>query len=245
MIYPFFLIFWSVHIWAKQLSLVFRQFPSLFFFESAYRIRSIPSPIAVYGDDVPKIKTPQDYARAPTTVYGISKIAGENWAQYYFQKYELDVRSIRYLGVIGYQSLPGGGTTDYAVDIYHKAIHNQNFECFFSANIALPIIYMDDAIRATTEIMDAPVENITIRTSYNLSGMSFSPEELAKSIQNIYPKSRTIYKPDFRQDIAANWPLSIDDSFARNDWNWKPTYDIDDMTIIMIQVLRKKKLPEL
>ena len=182
MIYPFFLIFWSVHIWAKQLSLVFRQFPS-FFFESAYRIRSIPSPIAVYGDDVPKIKTPQDYARAPTTVYGISKIAGENWAQYYFQKYELDVRSIRYLGVIGYQSLPGGGTTDYAVDIYHKAIHNQNFECFFSANIALPIIYMDDAIRATTEIMDAPVENITIRTSYNLSGMSFSPTQIADEIR--------------------------------------------------------------
>ncbi|MEI6866776.1 NAD-dependent epimerase/dehydratase family protein [Flavicella sp.] len=200
-----------------------------------------PSSIAVYGEDAPKKSTPQNYVLAPSTVYGISKVAGENWSKYYFEKYELDIRSLRYPGVIGYQSLPGGGTTDYAVDIYHKAIHNEDFECFLSENTTLPMIYMDDAIRATIELMDAPKESITVRTSYNLSGMSFSPEELTESIQKIYPNFKTNYKADFRQKIADSWPSSIDDSHARIDWNWKPSFDIKRMTETMIKELKLKE----
>jgi threonine 3-dehydrogenase len=199
-----------------------------------------PSSIAVYGKDAPKYKTPQDYVLAPSTVYGMSKVAGENWAKYYFEKYGLDVRSVRYPGVIGHQSLPGGGTTDYAVDIYHKAILNQNFECFLEENTALPMIYMDDAIRATIELMEAPKESITVRTSYNLSGMSFSPEELTESIQKKHPNFKTIYTPDFRQKIAESWPSSIDDSYAQIDWNWRPSFDIDAMTETMIKELKLK-----
>lgn len=199
-----------------------------------------PSSIAVYGADAPKIKTPQNYVLAPSTVYGISKVAGENWAKYYFEKYNLDVRSLRYPGVIGHQSLPGGGTTDYAVDIFHKALKNELFECFIGANTALPMIYMDDAIRATIELMDAPKENITVRTSYNISGMSFSPRMLAKSIQKIQHEFKIYYKPDFRQEIAESWPSSIDDSSARSDWNWEPQYNIDSMTETMIEELRLK-----
>jgi nucleoside-diphosphate-sugar epimerase len=199
-----------------------------------------PSSIAVYGNDAPKIKTPQDYVLAPSTVYGISKVAGENWANYYYERYNLDIRSIRYPGVIGYQTLPGGGTTDYAVDIFHKAVKNEEFECFLKATTVLPMIYMDDTIRATIELMESPKENISVRTSYNLSGISFSPEELAKSIQNIYPDFKIFYKPDFRQKIAESWPSSIDDSNARTDWNWKPQFDIDTMTNVMIAELEKK-----
>lgn len=204
-----------------------------------------PSSIAVYGNDAPKIQTPQDYVLAPSTVYGISKVAGENWAKYYYDKYGLDIRSIRYPGVIGHQSLPGGGTTDYAIDIFHKAVKNEVFECFLEPTSVLPMIYMDDTIRATIELMEAPKENITVRTSYNLSGMSFSPEELAKSIQKIYPKFEIVYKPDFRQKIAESWPSSIDDSTARADWNWKPQFDIDAMTNIMIEELKLKYTTEL
>jgi nucleoside-diphosphate-sugar epimerase len=199
-----------------------------------------PSSIAVYGIDAPKIKTPQDYVLAPSTVYGISKVAGENWANYYYERYNLDIRSIRYPGVIGYQSLPGGGTTDYAVDIFHKAVKKEEFECFLNATTVLPMIYMDDTIRATIELMESPKENITVRTSYNLSGLSFSPEELAKSIQKIYPNFKIFYKPDFRQKIAESWPSSIDDSMARNDWNWKPQFDINALTNVMIEELEKK-----
>lgn len=199
-----------------------------------------PSSIAVYGNDAPKIKTPQDYVLAPSTVYGISKVAGENWANYYYERYNLDIRSIRYPGVIGYQSLPGGGTTDYAVDIFHKAVKNEEFECFLKATTVLPMIYMDDTIRATIELMESPKENIRVRTSYNLSGISFSPEELAKSIQKIYPDFKIYYKPDFRQKIAESWPSSIDDSKARADWNWKPQFDIDALTNVMIEELKKK-----
>jgi len=204
-----------------------------------------PSSIAVYGDDAPKMQTPQDYVLAPSTVYGISKVAGENWAKYYFERYGLDIRSIRYPGVIGYQSLPGGGTTDYAIDIFHKAVNNKTFECFLEPTAILPMIYMDDTIRATIELMDAPKENITVRTSYNLSGMSFSPEELVKSIQKIYPDFEIVYKPDFRQKIAESWPFSIDDSVARADWNWKPQFDIDGMTNIMIKELKLQYTAEL
>jgi len=199
-----------------------------------------PSSIAVFGADAPKINTPQDYVLAPSTVYGISKVAGENWAKYYFERYNLDVRSLRYPGVIGHQSLPGGGTTDYAVDIFHKAVNHEKFECFLNADTALPMIYMDDAIRATIELMDAPKENITVRTSYNLSGMSFSPEQLANPIKNIYPEFEICYKPDFRQEIAESWPSSIDDSAARLDWNWKPKYNIDSMTNTMVEELNIK-----
>lgn len=204
-----------------------------------------PSSIAVFGNDAPKIQTPQDYVLAPSTVYGISKAAGENWAQYYYGRYGLDIRSIRYPGVIGYQSLPGGGTTDYAIDIFHKAVKNEFFECFLEPTAILPMIYMDDAIRATIELMEAPKESIRIRTSYNLSGMSFSPEQLAKSIQKIYPDFKIGYQPDFRQKIAESWPSSIDDSSARVDWNWKPLFDIDAMTNVMIEELKLKYTTEL
>ena len=204
-----------------------------------------PSSIAVYGSDAPKINTPQDYVLKPLTVYGISKAASENWSKYYFDKYGLDVRSLRYPGVIGHQSLPGGGTTDYAVDIFHKAVKNEEFECFLEATTALPMIYMDDAIRATLELMEAPKKNITVRTSYNLSGMSFSPEQLIKSIQKIYPEFKIFHKPDFRQAIADSWPSSIDDSAARAEWNWKPQYDIDAMTNVMIEELKSKYSKEL
>ena len=158
-----------------------------------------PSSIAVFGPNVQRLKTPQFSNLTPTTVYGMSKVAGENWANYYFEKYGLDVRSLRYPGVIGYQSLPGGGTTDYAVDMFHKAIKNEDFECFLDADTILPMIYMDDVIDATINLMDAPGQNISVRTSYNLAGLSFSPKELATAIQKFYPNFSISYKPDFRQ----------------------------------------------
>ncbi|WP_456458009.1 NAD-dependent epimerase/dehydratase family protein [Reichenbachiella sp.] len=197
-----------------------------------------PSSIAVFGSEVDQTNTPQASFLNPSTVYGISKAAGENWAQYYFQRYGLDVRSLRYPGVIGYQSLPGGGTTDYAVDIYHKAIEGENFSCFLEENTTLPMIYMDDAIRATIELMQAPKESIKTRTSYNLAGMSFSPAEIAASIQELYPDFKITYEPDFRQQIAASWPQSIDDSRAREDWGWQPAYDLKSMTADMIKNLK-------
>jgi len=197
-----------------------------------------PSSIAVFGSEVDQTKTPQASFLNPSTVYGMSKAAGENWAQYYFQRYGLDVRSLRYPGVIGYQSLPGGGTTDYAVDIYHKAIEGENFSCFLEEDTTLPMIYMDDAIRATIELMQAPKASIKTRTSYNLAGMSFSPAEIAASIQEVYPDFKITYEPDFRQQIAASWPQSIDDSRAREDWGWQPAYDLKSMTADMITNLK-------
>ncbi|WP_242202620.1 NAD-dependent epimerase/dehydratase family protein [Aestuariivivens insulae] len=197
-----------------------------------------PSSIAVFGNNIERVNTPQDSNLSPSTVYGISKVAGENWANYYYKKYNLDVRSLRYPGVIGYQSLPGGGTTDYAVDIYHKAVKQEPFECFLKASTTLPMIYIEDAVRATLELMDAPAENISVRTSYNLSGMSFSPEEVAASIKKIYPKFEVSYSPDFRQDIADSWPMSIDDAQAKEDWGWKPQYDLDAMSKVMIDNLK-------
>ena len=204
-----------------------------------------PSSIAVYGVNTPKVNTPQSYELTPTTVYGISKVAGENWAKYYFENYDLDIRSVRYPGIIGHQTLPGGGTTDYAVDIFYKAINKTNFECFLSKDTTLPMIYMDDAIRATIELMDAPKKSISIRTSYNIAGMSFSPEELTYAIQKIYPNFKTLYKPDFRQKIASSWPSSIDDSVAKKDWNWNPLFGIDEMTKIMIEELKLKQKTKL
>lgn len=199
-----------------------------------------PSSIAVFGEGAPLNNTPNNAYLDPATVYGISKAAGENWAQYYWLKYGLDVRSIRYPGVIGYQSLPGGGTTDYAVDIYHKAVLGQPFQCFLEENTTLPMIFMDDVIRATLELMDAPKEQIKCRTSYNLAGVSFAPKEIVKAIQEFYPYFEVNYQPDFRQEIASKWPKSINDSQAVQDWGWHPNYDLESITRIMIEQLKKQ-----
>ncbi|MBJ6367445.1 NAD-dependent epimerase/dehydratase family protein [Snuella sedimenti] len=204
-----------------------------------------PSSIAVFGANVNRDNTPQDSNLTPSTVYGMTKAAGENWANYYYEKYGLDIRSIRYPGVIGYQSLPGGGTTDYAVDIFHKAIKNEPFECFLSEKTTLPMIYMDDAIRATIEVMDAPSVNIKTRTSYNVAGVSFNPEEITNAIRTIYPDFKVTYKPDFRQGIADSWPKSIDDTNAKNDWNWKPNYNLEAMTEDMIENLKATYLEKI
>jgi nucleoside-diphosphate-sugar epimerase len=198
-----------------------------------------PSSIAVFGEEVESINTPQSANLTPLTVYGMSKAAGEKWVNYYHKKYGMDIRSLRYPGVIGYQSLPGGGTTDYAVDIYHKAVKEEPFECFLDASTTLPMIFMDDAIRATIELMDAPLEAIKTRTSYNLSGTSFSAEQVYSSIKKIYPNFKISYKPDFRQIIANSWPVSIDDKEARNDWGWKPKYNLDLITEVMIEKLKE------
>ncbi|MDD7887282.1 NAD-dependent epimerase/dehydratase family protein [Flavivirga sp. 57AJ16] len=199
-----------------------------------------PSSIAVFGNSAPRNNTPNNAYLDPTTVYGISKVDGENWAQYYHIKYGLDVRSIRYPGIIGYQSLPGGGTTDYAVDIYHKAVLNEKFICFLNEGTVLPMIFIDDAIRATIEIMEAPAEKIKVRTSYNIAGISFSPKEVASEIHKRYPDFKIDYKPDFRQNIAEGWPRSIDDSEARMDWGWKPVYDLGAITDTMIRELKSQ-----
>tara|TARA_R110002050_G_scaffold251241_2_gene389392 strand:- start:9762 stop:10712 length:951 start_codon:yes stop_codon:yes gene_type:complete len=196
-----------------------------------------PSSIAVFGDAAPKQNTPNDAYLNPSTVYGISKVDGENWAQYYFLKYGLDVRSIRYPGVIGYQSIPGGGTTDYAVDIYHKAVLKEKFICFLNEDTTLPMIYMDDVIRATIELMEAPSEKIKIRTSYNIAGVSFSPKEVALEIFKIFPNFIIEYKPDFREAIAKSWPKSIDDTQAQTDWGWQPHYNLEAITKSMISAL--------
>ncbi|WP_024770671.1 NAD-dependent epimerase/dehydratase family protein [Aquimarina macrocephali] len=199
-----------------------------------------PSSIAVFGEGAPIENTPNDAYLDPATVYGISKAAGENWAQYYFLRYGLDVRSIRYPGVIGYQSLPGGGTTDYAVDIYHKAVLGEEFSCFLKEDATLPMIFMEDAIRATLELMDAPKEDINMRTSYNIAGISFSPAEVVAEIRKLYPDFKIKYDPDFRQEIAARWPKSINDSAAIKDWGWKPEFDLKSITSTMIQKLKEK-----
>ena len=199
-----------------------------------------PSSIAVFGREAAHHDTPQYEVLIPETVYGISKVAGENWANYYYRRYGVDVRSVRYPGIIGYQSMPGGGTTDYAVDIYHYAIQQKPFECFLRADTRLPMLYMPDAIRGTLELMEAPANRLSVRTSYNLAGMSFTPAEVAESIKKLMPHFKITYKPDFRQAIADSWPASIDDSAARHDWNWRPEYDLDAMTKDMLHHLAVK-----
>jgi nucleoside-diphosphate-sugar epimerase len=196
-----------------------------------------PSSIAVFGPSTPRVNTPQYTVMEPNTIYGISKQAGERFCEYYHQKYGVDVRSIRYPGLIGYKSLPGGGTTDYAVDIYHKALNDEKFTCFLSADTYLPMMYMEDAIQATIQLMNAPKENITIRTSYNLSGMSFSPQEIYQSLLPYFPKFTIEYVSDFRQQIADSWPNSIDDSAVQHDWNWKPAFDLNAMTAAIVDNL--------
>lgn len=199
-----------------------------------------PSSIAVFGKTTPKYDTPQHTILDATTIYGISKDAGESWCQYYFLKYGIDVRSLRYPGVISYQSMPGGGTTDYAVDIFHKAVQGMNYECFLKKDTMLPMIYMPDTIRATCELMEAPAKKIKIRTSYNLAAMSFTPKKIADEIKQHIPKFKTTYKPDFRQAIADSWTATIDDSEARKDWGWKEEFDLKKMTSDMIIQLGKK-----
>jgi nucleoside-diphosphate-sugar epimerase len=198
-----------------------------------------PSSIAVFGPTSPKQNCPQQTIIEPTTVYGISKYAGEFWCNYYHQRYGVDVRSLRYPGLISYKSAPGGGTTDYAVEIYHEAIEEKKFNCFLKEDTYLPMMYMPDAIRATIELMEADKNKIAIRTSYNLSGMSFSPKEIAAEIKKHIPEFGIQYKPDYRQQIADSWPQSIDDSVARKDWGWKEEYDLQRMTTDMLQNLNK------
>jgi nucleoside-diphosphate-sugar epimerase len=200
-----------------------------------------PSSIAVFGPDTPRHNTPQSTVMNPNTVYGISKQAGELWCAYYHAKFGVDVRSIRYPGLIGYKSLPGGGTTDYAVDIYHQALAKGSFDCFLNADTALPMMYMPDAIRATLELMAAPAASITVRSSYNLGGISFTPREIAAAIQKHLANFTCTYTPDpLRQNIANSWPASIDDSKATADWNWHAAYDLDAMTADMLLHLSEK-----
>ncbi|MCW8898812.1 MAG: NAD-dependent epimerase/dehydratase family protein [Flavobacteriales bacterium] len=197
-----------------------------------------PSSIAVFGPTTPRVNTPQLTIMEPTTVYGISKQAGERWCEYYFNKYNVDVRSIRYPGLIGYKSLPGGGTTDYAVDIYHQALKTGNYTCFLSENTYLPMMYMPDAIRATIELMHAKAEDVKIRSSYNLGGISFSPKEIAAEIKKHLPNFEINYNVDERQKIADSWPQSIDDVAAQEDWGWRHHYDLKAMTIDMLKHLK-------
>lgn len=201
-----------------------------------------PSSIGVFGPSTPKDNTKQDSYSDPNTVYGISKLAGERWCQYYHDKFGVDVRSLRYPGLIGYKSLPGGGTTDYAVDIFYKAIKGENFNCFLKAGTTLPMMYMDDAVRATIALMQAPAESIKVRSSYNLAGMSFSPEEIHQAIKEHYPNFTISYNPDFRQKIADSWPKSIDDSQARKDWGWQHEYGLKELVNVMLTNLEKSLL---
>ncbi|MFA5211362.1 MAG: NAD-dependent epimerase/dehydratase family protein [Patescibacteria group bacterium] len=197
-----------------------------------------PSSIAAFGPTTPLIDTPQHTVLEPTTMYGVTKVAGELMCQYYNKKYGLDIRSLRYPGLISYKTAPGGGTTDYAVAIYFEAVANKKYECFVSKETVLPMMYMDDAIRATIELMEAPIEKIKVRTSYNLTAMSFSAEELAENIKKRIPDFICEYKPDFRQQIADSWPRSIDDSAARKDWGWNHKYNLDEMTDDMLKHIK-------
>ena len=197
-----------------------------------------PSSIAVFGPTSPKINCPQQTIIEPITVYGISKYAGEFWCNYYNHRYGLDIRSMRYPGLISYKSEPGGGTTDYAVEIFYDALKEKRYTCFLKEDTYLPMMYMPDAIRATIELMEADASNISVRTSYNISGMSFSPKELSAEIKKHIPEFEITYEPDYRQPIAESWPQSIDDSVAKNDWHWKPAYDLSKMTTEMLKNMK-------
>ncbi|WP_124640685.1 MULTISPECIES: NAD-dependent epimerase/dehydratase family protein [Amniculibacterium] len=199
-----------------------------------------PSSIAVFGKGIPKENVGQDVVLNPSTVYGISKLAGEKWCEYYNEKHGVDVRSIRYPGLISWKTPAGGGTTDYAVEIYYEAVENGKYTSFISENTAMPMLYMDDAINATLQLMQAPSENLTVRTSYNLGGMSFTPNELATEIKKHIPEFEIDYKPDFRQAIADSWPASIDDSVAKKDWGLTYEFGVSEMSIDMIKNLKNK-----
>lgn len=246
----------DVYLMAAMLSATAEKFPmkawnlnmnSLFHVLNLAKDKKIdkvfwPSSIAVFGPTTPKTDTPQRTVMEPSTVYGISKQTGERWCEYYHNRYGVDVRSIRYPGLISYKTLPGGGTTDYAVDIYHKALKHKEYVCFLNEQTKLPMMFMDDAIRATVGIMEAKSEKVKIRSSYNLSAMSFNPEEITASIQKHIPEFKISYNPDFRQAIADSWPQSIDDSEARADWGWKSKIALDEMTEIMLKNLKGEYL---
>ncbi|RTL47216.1 MAG: NAD-dependent epimerase/dehydratase family protein [Sphingobacteriales bacterium] len=197
-----------------------------------------PSSIAVFGPTSPKINCPQQTIIEPITVYGISKYAGEFWCNYYHQRYGVDVRSLRYPGLISYKSAPGGGTTDYAIEIFHAALEEQKYTCFLKEDTYLPMMYMPDAIKATLSLMEAPQDQITVRTSYNVAAMSFSPKEITTAIQQFIPDFTIAYQPDYRQTIADSWPQSIDDTTAKKDWNWQPDFNLQLMTADMIANLQ-------
>lgn len=198
-----------------------------------------PSSIAVFGPNTPKENTAQSTIMEPSTVYGISKQSGERWCEYYFKKFGVDVRSVRYPGLISWKTMPGGGTTDYAVEIYHEALKKGEYQSFLDRDTKLPMMYMDDAIRATIQLMESPAENLAVRSSYNLGSMSFTPEDVAESIKKHIPNFKISYAPDFRQKIADSWPSSIDDSLAKTDWGWKPEFDLDQTTSEMLSNLKK------
>lgn len=200
-----------------------------------------PSSIAVFGPTSPKKNCPQQTIIEPVTVYGISKYAGEFWCNYYFKRYGVDVRSLRYPGLISYKSGPGGGTTDYAIEMFYEALNQKKYTCFLKEDTYLPMMYMPDAIRATIELMEADAEKLTVRTSYNISGVSFSPLELSRAIQQEIPDFEILYKPDYRQKIADSWPQSIDDSTSSSDWGWKPGYDLEKLTADMLSNLTSNK----
>lgn len=243
----------DVYLMAAMLSATAEKFPmkgwnlnmnSLFHVLNLARDKKIekifwPSSIAVFGPSTPKTDTPQRTVMEPTTVYGISKQTGERWCEYYYNRYGVDVRSIRYPGLISYKTMPGGGTTDYAVDIYHKALKHKKYICFLNAETTLPMMFMDDAIKATVGIMEAEKEKIKIRSSYNLAAISFNPEEIAASIRKHIPEFTISYEPDFRQAIADSWPQSINDAEAQQDWGWKSEISLDEMTAIMLESLKE------
>lgn len=197
-----------------------------------------PSSIAVFGPGTPKQQTPQDTVMDPNTIYGISKLAGERWCAYYFEKFGVDIRSLRYPGLIGYKAKPGGGTTDYAVDIFYKAIEQGTYECFLKPDTYLPMMYMTDAINATVSLMEADASKISVRSSYNVGALSFSPQELKKEINKFIPEFSISYRPDFRQAIAESWPSSVDDTQARKDWGWQHEFDLSRMSQTMLDGLK-------
>ncbi|MDC6366186.1 MULTISPECIES: NAD-dependent epimerase/dehydratase family protein [Flavobacteriaceae] len=243
----------EVYLMAAMLSATAEKFPmrawnlnmnSLFNVLNLAKERKIskifwPSSIAVFGPNTPKANTPQNTIMEPSTVYGISKQSGERWCEYYFNKYGVDVRSVRYPGLISWKTMPGGGTTDYAVEIYHEALKSKSYQCFLENDTKLPMMYMEDAIRATIGLMESPAEALQVRSSYNLGSMSFSPEEVALSIQKHIPDFEISYAPDFRQEIANSWPSSIDDSSAREQWDWQPKFNLEETTKEMLENLKK------
>jgi nucleoside-diphosphate-sugar epimerase len=244
----------EVYLLAALLSATAEKYPlkarqlnmeSLLFMLEAGREKIIkklywPSSIAVFGPSTPRNPAPQFTVNDPNTVYGITKYAGELWCRYYHEKFGVDVRSLRYPGLISYSAPPGGGTTDYAVEIYHEALKNGKYTSFLKEDTALPMMYMPDAIRATLELMNAPAELVKIRTSYNVGALSFTPEQIGQEITKQIPGFTLDYAPDFRQAIADSWPASVDDSHARNDWNWKPEFDLASMSTDMILNLKKQ-----
>ncbi|MBS3774644.1 MAG: NAD-dependent epimerase/dehydratase family protein [Bacteroidales bacterium] len=199
-----------------------------------------PSSMGAFGPTTPKWDTPQITVMEPTSVYGISKLAGERWVEYYYKKYGMDIRSLRYPGLISYKTEAGGGTTDYAVEIFYQAIKCGKYQCFISEDLALPMMFMDDAVNATIQLMEAPEDNIKVRSSYNLGGISFTPKQLVEEIRKYIPELKVTYNPDFRQEIAESWPRRISDEAARMDWGWQHEYDLQKMTAVMVEKIREK-----